>query len=165
MGRDAIGAERAFVAADAGIRGVRRQILVAPFAVGSELQAAAASIASCRWGALDALRSRTCARIAGGALSGVPASKGGSGAYSIPSWIACAISGPAISAIRVNAKSIPAVTPPPVIKLPSRTTRPGSGIAPNSASWSRQAQWLVARLPRKRPAAPSSSDPVHTEVT
>ncbi len=32
------------------------------------------------------------------------------------------------------------VTPPPVKTLPSRTTRPGSGMAPNSASWSRQAQ-------------------------
>ena len=39
------------------------------------------------------------------------------------------------------------------------------GVTPNSASWLRQAQWQAARLPRSRPAAASSSEPVHTEVT
>ena len=37
----------------------------------------------------------------------------------------------------VSAKSMPAVTPPPVKRLPSRTTRPAVGIAPNAASRSR----------------------------
>ena len=101
----------------------------------------------------------------GGADSGRPASNGGAGAYSMPSWIACAVSAPAISATRVSAKSMPAVTPPPVKTLPSRTTRAGSGIAPNAGSRSRQAQWQAARLPRNSPAAPSTSEPVQTEVT
>jgi hypothetical protein len=35
--------------------------------------------------------------------------------------------------------------------LPSRTTRAGSGVAPNRASWSRQAQWQAARLPLQQP--------------
>jgi hypothetical protein len=37
----------------------------------------------------------TISTIAAGAFCGEPASKGGSGSYSIPSWIACATSGPA----------------------------------------------------------------------
>ena len=41
----------------------------------------------------------------------------------------------------------------------------GSAIAPKGASRSRQAQWVAARLPRNNPAAPSTNDPVHTEVT
>jgi hypothetical protein len=91
--------------------------------------------------------------------------KGGAGAYSIWSWIAWAVSGSVSSATTVSAKSIPAVTPPPVMTLPSRTTRPPSGIAPNGVSRSRQAQWQAARLPRSSPAAPSASDPEQTEVT
>ena len=59
---------------------------------------------------------------------------------------------------------MPAVTPPPVKTFPSRTTRPSSGIAPNGASRSRHAQWLVARLPLRKPAAPRISEPVQTEV-
>ena len=59
---------------------------------------------------------------------------------------------------------MPAVTPPPLKMLPSRTTRAVSGIAPKSGSSSRKAQWQAARRPRKSPAAPSSSEPVHTEV-
>ena len=60
---------------------------------------------------------------------------------------------------------MPAVTPPPVKTLPSRTTRPGSGMAPNRASWSRHAQWHAARLPVSRPAAARISEPVQTLVT
>ena len=63
-----------------------------------------------------------------------------------------------------RAMSMPAVTPPPVKTLPSRTTRAGSCVTPKSASWSRQAQWQAARLPCSSPAAASSNEPVHTEV-
>jgi hypothetical protein len=108
---------------------------------------------------------RAAASTSGGALSGVPASNGGAGAYSICNWIACAAAGPANSATMVRAKSIPAVTPPPVNTVPSRTTRPAVGMAPNAESKSREAQCDVARLPRSRPAAPSTSAPVHTELT
>jgi hypothetical protein len=61
--------------------------------------------------------------------------------------------------------SMPAVTPPPVMTLPSRTTRAGSAVTPNGSSRSRQAQWHAARLPRRSPAAASRSEPVHTDVT
>ena len=64
-----------------------------------------------------------------------------------------------------KAKSIPAVTPPPVKKLPSRTTRPSVGSAPNAVSKSRDAQCEVACLPRSNPAAASTREPVQTEVT
>src|SRR5215470_17183885 len=122
---DALGAERAFVSANARVGRVRRQILVAAFAVRSQLEhwlgsrwcsvsrAAAASTAPRRFAAVIANRSRTRARIAGGAVSGTPESKGGAGAYSIRSWIAWAVSGPTSSATALSAKSIPAVTPPP----------------------------------------------------
>src|SRR5204863_140130 len=40
-----------------------------------------------------------------------------------------------------------------------------SEIAPNAVSSSRHAQWQAARRPCSSPAAPSASDPVHTEVT
>jgi hypothetical protein len=79
--------------------------------------------------------------------------------------MACATSGPAISAAMVRAKSIPAVTPPPVSRLPSRTTRAATGMAPSAARKSWLAQCVVARLPRSSPAAPSTSAPVQTEVT
>ena len=46
-----------------------------------------------------------------------------------------------------SAMSIPAVTPPPVKMMPSRTTRPESCVTPKSASLSRHAQWQAARLP------------------
>ncbi len=59
----------------------------------------------------------------------------------------------------------PAVTPPPVTTLPSRTTRAASGVAPKAASASRQAQREVARRPLRRPAAPNTREPVQTDVT
>ena len=65
----------------------------------------------------------------------------------------------------VRPKSMPAVTPPAVMTRPSRTTRPGVGTAPNPDSRSFADQWLVALRPFRSPAAPSTSDPVHTEVT
>ena len=88
---DTLGAERALVAADPRIGRVGRQIPVAIFAVGPQLQhdcycpsrAAAASTAARRRATNGALSSRTRASTAGGAVSGDPASNGGSGAYSI----------------------------------------------------------------------------------
>ncbi len=66
---------------------------------------------------------------------------------------------------RASARTIPAVTPPPVTRLPSRTTRSRTGVAPNGASSEWNAQCVVARRPRSSPAAPSTSAPVHTELT
>ena len=40
---------------------------------------------------------------------------------------------------------MPDVIPPLVMRLPSMTILPLSGIAPNSRSSSRDAQWVVAR--------------------
>ena len=43
--------------------------------------------------------------------------------------------------------------------------RPGAGTAPKPDSRSLADQWLVALRPFSRPAAPSTSDPVQTDVT
>src|ERR1700730_14329264 len=56
-------------------------------------RAAAASTAPRRCAAMPSSRSRTRLTIAGGAVSATPASNGGAGAYSIPSWIAWRDSG------------------------------------------------------------------------
>jgi len=50
-----------------------------------------------------------------------------------------------------------------LMNLPSMTTRSSLGVAPNSGSTSIAVQWVVARRPCSRPAAPQSSAPVHTE--
>jgi len=60
--------------------------------------------------------------------------------------------------------SIPAVTPAAVTILPSSTKRPPTGSAPNCRSDSSRSQFEVARFPSSSPAAPSTSDPVQTEV-
>ncbi len=60
---------------------------------------------------------------------------------------------------------MPAVTPPPVMMLPSMVTRSPVGSAPKFRNASRESQWQAARRPRSRPAAPSASDPVQTAVT
>jgi hypothetical protein len=59
---------------------------------------------------------------------------------------------------------MPAVTPPPVMMFPSRSTRASLTMAPNGLRRSRQAQWQAARLPARKPAAARISDPVQTEV-
>ncbi len=51
------------------------------------------------------------------AFSGDPALKGGAGLYSSKSWIIFAVSSPQSLAATNNPKSMPAVTPPPVIRL------------------------------------------------
>jgi hypothetical protein len=68
-------------------------------------------------------------------------------------------------ATTLSAISIPAVTPPPVMNLPSATTRARTGTAPSRARKSWLAQCVVARRPARRPAAASTSEPVQTEVT
>jgi hypothetical protein len=60
---------------------------------------------------------------------------------------------------------MPEATPAPVTILPSTTTRSLAGMAPSRARCSIAAQWQVARLPWRRPAAASTSEPVQTEVT
>jgi AraC-like DNA-binding protein len=63
-----------------------------------------------------------------------PLSNGGAGAYSIASWIRCAVAAPNSSAARARPKSIPAVTPAPVTRLRSHTTRCRTASAPRSGS-------------------------------
>ena len=89
---------------------------------------------------------------------GAQRQKGGAGAYSSQSCTDWAASVPQSSAIRISAKSTPAVTPP------SRTTRPSSGLAAKAVSMSRQAQWQAGRWPCNRPAASRIREPVQTEV-
>ncbi len=60
--------------------------------------------------------------------------------------------------------SMPDETPAAVITLPCSTTRLLTGVAPNSASVSSAIQCVVASSPSRIPAAPSTSEPVHTEV-
>ena len=64
------------------------------------------------------------------AVFGVPLWNGGSGAYSIPSWISWAARSPRSNAASFNAPSIPAVTPAALRCLPSSTTLSSTGIAP-----------------------------------
>jgi hypothetical protein len=116
-----------------------------------------------RWRACAA--AMTAARTSGSAPSGEPAAKGGAGSYSMASWIASAVLGPAISAATESATSMPAVTPPPVTILPSMTTRSAAGSAPKGRNNSRDIQCVAARLPRNSPAAPRTSAPVHTLTT
>ena len=108
---------------------------------------------------------RTAATTSGEAVSGRPASNGGAGAYSRFSWMASACGRPTSSAAKVSAMSMPAVTPPPLMNLPSVTTRARSGTAPSRARKSWLAQCVVARLPSSSPAAASTRAPVQTEVT
>ena len=110
------------------------------------------------------MRFLVSASTSGGAVSGRPALNGGAGAYSRLSCSIWAKFSPASSAATVSAKSMPAVTPPPVMMSPSRTTLAGSGTTPNSSSMSRQAQCQAARRPLIRPVAASTSEPVQTEV-
>ncbi len=56
---------------------------------------------------------------------------------------------------------MPAVTPPPLITLPSRSTRAALGMAPNSFRLSRIDQWQAARLPGSKPAAADQRTGAH----
>lgn len=66
-------------------------------------------------------RLRTRRTICAGAVDGEPASNGGFGFYSNPSWIASAIRRSANSDARYKAMSMPAETPADVTTLPSTT--------------------------------------------
>src|SRR5215204_1309431 len=72
---------------------------------------------------------------------------------------------PAISATRARPKSMPDVTPPAVITLPSLTMRAFSCVAPTRGRSSAYPQCVAARRPLSRPAAPRMNAPVHTDVT
>jgi len=108
-------------------------------------RAAARSTAATRRCLCGAIPSLISARISAGAVSGEPAWKGGAGLYSSLSWIASAVLRSIISETRVNAKSIPAVTPPPVTRLRSTQTRALVGVAPKGARQSMADQCVVAR--------------------
>src|ERR1700722_8036342 len=146
------------------IPGVSNSLSAGTYAKSAGSLPAARRAAASRASRFASSRRRAAATISGRARSGRPASNGGAGAYSIPSCTTSANSPPTISPTTVSAMSIPAVTPPPVMMLPSRTTREGSATAPNPGSRSLHAQWQAARFPRNRPAAPSRSDPVQTDV-
>src|SRR5262249_29382319 len=90
-----------------------------------------------------ARRARTSSTTAAGAVRGARAGKGGAGSYSSTSGTLCATASPASSAASRRPKSIPAVTPPPVTRLRSTTTRSAMGIAPTSGRRSRLNQWVV----------------------
>ncbi len=60
--------------------------------------------------------------------------------------------------------SMPADTPAAVTIFPVVTTRSLTGSAPKRVRKSRMAQWVVALRPSSSPAAPSRSEPLHTEV-
>src|SRR5947207_2728977 len=107
---------------------------------------------------------RTRSTMYGGAFCGDPVSNGGAGSYSMPSWMPRATSSPAMRATSRSAMSMPADTPAAVIIFPCSTTRSETGVAPNSRSSSRTAQWVVARRPRSSPAAARISEPVQTDV-
>ena len=89
-------------------------------------------------------RARTAATVSASATEGCPARNGGSGSYSSASWIAFAVDSLESSAARRSPKSIPAVTPPPVTRLRSTTTRLRTGRAPNIGKRSMKAQWVAA---------------------
>src|SRR5262249_57214819 len=76
-----------------------------------------------------------------------------------------ATSSPRSFASSTRPKSIPAVTPPPVTRLRSTTTRASTGSAPNRGRSSRTAQWDAALYPCSKPAAPRMREPLHTDVT
>lgn len=59
--------------------------------------------------------------MAGGALAGEPALRGGRGPYSMPSWMRWAASSPETRTARASAMSIPAETPAAAAYLPSNT--------------------------------------------
>src|SRR5580693_2678861 len=67
------------------------------------------------------LAARWAATRRGGAVAGEPALNGGFGAYSMPSWIAWAVSSSVRRAARARAMSMPAETPAEVAYLPSKT--------------------------------------------
>src|SRR3954467_5644490 len=108
-------------------------------------RAAARLLASIRRPRGGAIFSFIIARISGRALSGEPELNGGAGLYSSPSWISSAVGRSTMIETSVRAKSIPAVTPPPVMRLRSTQTRVFSGVAPNGASRSIAVQCVVAR--------------------
>ena len=73
-------------------------------------------------------------------------------------------SSPAIRLASSSAMSIPDETPAAVITLPCSTTRFEVERAPSLSSVSSSSQWVVASRPSSTPAAPSSSEPVQTDV-
>ena len=100
------------------------------------------------------------ARTSGGAVSGRPASKGGAARIRARAGSICATASPATSASTVSAKSMPAVTPPPVMILPSRTTRPciGDGAEQQAAGRARPSGTPLA-CPSAGPPRRGSANP------
>jgi len=84
------------------------------------IRAAAWALALLRLSSSGDSRSRMRFTRSTPAFSGEPESKGGCGSYSSMSWIDLATSSPASSAATVRPKSMPAVTPPPEMRLRSR---------------------------------------------
>lgn len=70
---------------------------------------------------------------------------GGAGSYSNRSWVSLPTSSPRNSASSVSPKSIPAVMPPPVMRLRSTTTRSWLASTPSASRTGCVAQWVAAR--------------------
>jgi len=81
------------------------------------------------------------------------------------SWINSAAARPLNMETSVSAKSMPAVMPPPVMRLRSMHTLSRDTSAPKKGKASVAVQCVAARYPSSRPAAPSTSEPVQTDVT
>ena len=109
---------------------------------------------SSRCAVIARAESRASCSTAGGAVSGVPLLNGGSGAYSMCSWMSWATSSPRRSAATRSAPSIPAVTPAAKTIFPSLTTRSFTGVAPKHGSRCKAVQWVVAWRPLSSPVAP-----------
>ncbi len=92
--------------------------------------------------------------------------EGGAGAYSMPSWTACATASPRSLATTVRANiDAGRGRPRPRRRCRRRRRVRRRGWPRSFASISRELQWLAARRPRSKPAAPSTREPVQTEVT
>ena len=100
----------------------------------------------------------------GGGLGGGAGVKGRLGVVLDPQLDRLGDLRPGLQADQVERHVDPGRDPAAVIVLPSCTKRPPTGSAPSSRSCSRKSQWQVARLPSSSPAAPSTSEPVQTEV-
>src|SRR5438093_9360792 len=181
-------AERALEAADHRLRGGGRQRGVAMLAGGSQLQHVRLPVGAVGWAAPMGVHERparramawqvasrlacngsarvlTAVTTSPGAVAGVPLWNGGCGSYSNSSWICLATSSPRRTAARCKPKSIPAVTPPPVMRMRSTTMRAAPGDAPRSGSKGKAGQCVVAREPLRQEAAPYTSAPAHTGGT
>ena len=112
-----------------------------------------------------AMKLIACSTIAGPADLGLPAWNGGSGSYSIANCVNFAASSPRNFGEHYQSKIDPSRDAASRDAVSVYYYRASIGSAANMRRASRVAQWDVALYPLSKPAAPSRSDPLHTEVT